>query len=336
VADSYDLVVIGAGSAGLSAAPFAARLGAKVALVERDLPGGDCLYTGCVPSKTLIHAARVAWYMRQAERFGLPASNPKVDLGRVMDHVQEVIQRVYVHESAEALAEEGVEVVLAPGRFVDPHTVQAGDRTLRAKHVLICTGARASVPPIPGLVETPHESYETIFKLRRLPERLLVIGTGPIGLELALAFQRLGSQVTCFQRSELILTMADPEVARCGLTEREARERHGDDVRICTWPLELVDRAQTEDDRAGFIKVIHRRHGEILGAHIMAARAGEMIHEYVLAMERGINFGDLSGAIHVYPTYSSGNQQAAVVYRISSLLESRAGRLVTGLARWIR
>jgi pyruvate/2-oxoglutarate dehydrogenase complex dihydrolipoamide dehydrogenase (E3) component len=387
-----------------------------------------------------------------------------------MDHVQEVIQRIYVHESAEALAEEGVEVVLAPARFADPHTVVAGDRTLRAKHVLICTGARASVPPVPGLAETPHESYETIFKLRRLPPRLLVIGAGPIGLELAQAFQRLGSEVTCFQRSEQILTMADPEisaalvevlrgegirfqtgarierveatdggvavvagerfegdalliaagrepnveglglekagvvfskggipvdehlrtnqrhifacgdvigshqfthyagwqgyiavrnallpgsggglraqvpwtiftdpeVARCGLTEREARERHGDDVQVCTWPLTLVDRAQTEDDLAGFIKVVHRRQGEILGAHIMAARAGEMIHEYVLAMERGINFGDLSGAIHVYPTYSTGNQQAAAVYRISSLLESRAGRLVTGLARWIR
>ena len=100
--------------------------------------------------------------------------------------------------------------------------------------------------------------------------------------------------------------------------------------------MERVDRAQTDEDRRGFIKVVHRRNGEVLGAHIMAARAGEMIHEYVLALEKGLNFGDLSGAIHVYPTYSVGNQQAAAVFRVGSLLESRRGKLVTSLARWVR
>ena len=469
--DDYGLIVIGAGSGGLSAAPFAARLGARVALIERNLPGGDCLYTGCVPSKTLIKAAKVAWEMRRAADYGLAPCSPTVDLGKVMGHVQEVIQRVYQFESPDVLAEEGVDLVLAPARFVDPHTVVAGQRRLRAKYFLICTGGRASLPPVPGLAETPHETYESVFNMQRLPERLLVLGAGPIGLEMAQAFQRLGSAVTVFQRSKQILTMADPEisaalidvlrqegitfhtdaeierveqtasggvaivagdriegdallvaagrqpnvenlgleqagveysrkgipvdeqlrtsqkhiyacgdvigsyqfthyagwqgymavrnallpgstvgvkaqvpwtiftdpeVARCGLTEREAREKYRDDVQICTWPLERVDRAQTDEDRRGFIKVIHRKHGEVLGAHIMAARAGEMIHEYILAMERGLNFGDLSGAIHVYPTYSTGNQQAAAVYRVTSLLESRAGKLVTGLARWIR
>ena len=471
MSDKFDLIVIGAGSGGLSAAPFAARLGAKVALIEKGLPGGDCLYTGCVPSKALIKVAKVAWEMRKAADYGLTPSPPEVDLGRVMAHVQEVIQRVYQFENPAVLAEEGVELVLAPARFLDAHTVEAGGRRLRGKAFLICTGARASVPPVPGLTETPHQTYESVFGMQRLPKRLLVLGAGPIGLEMAQAFARLGSEVTCFQRSRQILTMADPEisaaliqvlraegiqfrtgsqleriastasggvavtaggetvegdvllvaagrepviegldlekagvvasrqgiqvdehlrtsqrhiyacgdvigthqfthyagwqgymavrnalfpgatsgqraqvpwtiftdpeVARCGLTEQQAREEH-DDVKICTWPLERVDRAQTDEDRRGMIKVVHRRNGEILGAHIMAARAGEMIHEYVLAMEKGLNFGDLSGAIHVYPTYSIGNQQAAAVFRVGSLLESRTGKLVTSLARWVR
>src|SRR6266516_2644161 len=213
MSDDYDLVVIGAGSAGLSAAPFAARLGVKVALVERYLPGGDCLYTGCVPSKTLIKAAKVAWEMRRAADYGLTPCQPKVDLGRVMAHVQEVIGRVYRFEQPEALAEEGVELVLAPARFVDPYTIEAGERRLRAGHFLLCTGARASVPPIPGLAETPHETYESVFQMQQLPGRLLVLGAGPIGLEMAQAFQRLGSQVTIFQRSQRILSFADPEIS---------------------------------------------------------------------------------------------------------------------------
>jgi pyruvate/2-oxoglutarate dehydrogenase complex dihydrolipoamide dehydrogenase (E3) component len=128
----------------------------------------------------------------------------------------------------------------------------------------------------------------------------------------------------------------DPEVARCGLTEQQARQRHGDAVEVWSWPLERIDRAQTEVDRRGFIKVVYRRGGEVLGAHIMAARAGEMIHEYILAMEKGLKFGDLSGAMHVYPTYSIGNQQAAAAFKVSSLLGSRLFRLLLDLARWWR
>src|SRR5436309_2661500 len=222
MSDEYDLVVIGAGSAGLSAAPFAARLGAKVALVERDLPGGDCLYTGCVPSKALIKAAKVAWEMRRAADYGLTPHDAQVDLGRVMAHVRDVIQRVYQFESPDVLAEEDVEVVLAPARFVDPHTIEAGGRRLSAKYFLLCTGARASVPPVPGLSETPYESYESVFNMKQLPGRLLVLGAGPIGLEMAQAFQRLGSQVTVFQRSKQILTFADPEISMVLIEELAA------------------------------------------------------------------------------------------------------------------
>src|SRR6266571_5323787 len=178
--EEFDLVVVGAGSAGLSGAPFAARLGARVALVEKDLPGGDCLYTGCVPSKALIKVAKVAWEMRRAAGYGLTPHDAQVDLGRVMAHVQDVIRRVYQFESPEVLAEEEVEVVLAPARFVDPHTIEAGQRRMQAKYFLLSTGARASVPPVPGLAETPYESYETVFNMKQLPNRLLVLGAGPI------------------------------------------------------------------------------------------------------------------------------------------------------------
>ena len=213
MADEYDLIVIGAGSAGLSAAPFAAQLGAKVALIEAYRPGGDCLYTGCVPSKALIKAARVAWEMRHAAQYGLSAQAAPVDLGKVMDHVQQVIGRVYQFENPEVLAEEGVECILERAHFVDPHTVEAGGRCLQARYFLICTGARVSVPPVPGLAETPHETYESIFERRDLPGRLLVLGAGPIGLEMAQAFQRLGARVTVFQRSDRLLTFADPEIS---------------------------------------------------------------------------------------------------------------------------
>ena len=471
MADEYDLIVIGAGSGGLSAAPFAAKLGARVALVEKNKPGGDCLYTGCVPSKALIKAAKVAWQMRRAADYGLEPHEPWVDLGRVTAHVQDVIQRVYQFESVEVLAGEGVEVVTGAARFLDAHTVQAGDRTLRGRHFIICTGSRAAIPPVPGLKETGFLTYDDLFHMTELPSHLLVIGAGPIGMEMGQAFRRLGSEVTMFQRSARLLTMADPEcsdtlaevlreegvrfhlgteldrvervdqgivvttggeqivgdallvaagrranvdglelekagvaygprgipvdehlrtnqhhiyacgdvlgeqqfthyagfqgyvavrnallpgkgvgvldrvpwtiftdpeVARAGLTEPEARERHGDEVRVTHWPNERIDRAQTEEDRRGFIKVIHKPNGEILGVHIVAERAGEMIHEFILAMERGIKLGDLSGVIHVYPTYSTGTQQAAVAYRVDSLLESLPGRLITAAARWTR
>jgi pyruvate/2-oxoglutarate dehydrogenase complex dihydrolipoamide dehydrogenase (E3) component len=467
----YDLIVIGAGSGGLSAAPLAAKLGARVALVEKYKPGGDCLYTGCVPSKALIKVARVAWEMRRASDYGLEPHRPSVDLGRVMAHVQDVIERVYQFESPEVLAHDGVELVTGEARFLDERTIRAGERTLRAKRFIIATGSRAAVPPIPGLEATGFLTYDAVFHLQELPKHLLVIGAGPIGMELAQAFRRLGSEVTMFQRSKRLLSMADPEcsealasvlreegvqfhlgaeldrvesvdgtavistggdriegdrllvaagrkanvegldlekagvaygprgipvdehlrtnqhhiyacgdvlgshqfthyagmqgyvavrnalfpgngtgvleqvpwtiftdpeVARVGLTEPEARERHGDEVQVTRWPIERIDRAQAEEDRHGFIKVIHKSGGEILGAHIVAGRAGEMIHEFVLAMDRGLKFGDLSGAMHVYPTYSLGNQQAAVSWRVNNLVKSTAGRLLTTAARWTR
>ncbi|HEV56365.1 MAG TPA: FAD-dependent oxidoreductase [Phycisphaerales bacterium] len=202
--EEYDLVVIGAGSGGLSAAAFAAQLGVRVALVERKRIGGDCTWSGCVPSKTLPQTAKVAHQMRTAGRYGLPAAQPTVDLKAVMAHVRDVIDEIAQEESPEVLRESGIEVVLGEARFVDPHTIvvrpgspqAAGDMTLNALRFLIATGARPFIPPIAGLDEVGYQTYESIWSLETLPRHLLVVGGGPIGCEMAQAFRRLGAEVT--------------------------------------------------------------------------------------------------------------------------------------------
>src|SRR3990172_11145336 len=164
--DRYDVIVIGAGSAGLSAALVARRIGARVALVERGRIGGDCTWAGCVPSKALLQAAKLAHEMRQAGRFGLRPVDLQVDLGTVMTRVRAVIERVYQHETPEVLATQGVDVVQGAARFVDPYHIFVGDRMLQGERFVICTGASPSVAPIPGLAETRYLTYETIFELK--------------------------------------------------------------------------------------------------------------------------------------------------------------------------
>ncbi|MCC6179873.1 MAG: FAD-dependent oxidoreductase [Chloroflexi bacterium] len=464
----YDFVVIGAGSAGLLAAPLAAKLGARVALVERDRPGGDCLYTGCVPSKTLLKVAKVAHEIRRAAAFGLDAAPPSVDMSQVSSHIQDVIGRIYEHDSPEALRAQGVDVFLGPARFIDAHTLSVNGRAIRGRRFLICTGSRPIRPDIPGLADVSTLTYEDIFSLRVLPPRLLVIGAGPIGMEMSQAFARLGSSVTVFQRATRLLTVADadcsavmadvfshegitvrlgasidrvdqdgdeiavttsgdrvvgdallvavgraptldgldieragvtysrrgiavdaylrtsqphiyacgdvlggeqfthlaaiqayqatrnallpgktrgtleaapwtvftdPEVARAGLTEDEARARHGSGVRVFTLPLARVDRAQAEEDRHGLVKLVYRPNGKILGAHIVAARAGEMIQEVITAMDQGKTLRHLASAMHVYPTYSVGVQQAAAFALEQSVFGGLTGRLIRLVTR---
>jgi thioredoxin reductase len=210
----YDLVVVGGGSAGIWAAPFAARLGAKVALVEKDQLGGDCTHFGCVPSKALLSAASAVWQMRTADRFGVDTVVSRVDLARVMASVRQAIDRVYALETPEALAREGVDVYIGVARFLDPHTLALSDgRWLRARNILLCTGARAAIPAIVGLVESRYWTYETVWQQTQLPERLLIIGSGPVGIELAQAFARLGAQVTVFERGDRPLRRADAEAS---------------------------------------------------------------------------------------------------------------------------
>ena len=448
----YDLTIIGGGSAGLVLAVAGAKLGKKTALVEKHRIGGDCLWTGCVPSKALLKAAKVANYIRNAEKYGIGVQGNAPDWQRVMDYVrgtQHVIEEE--HDNPERFREMGVDVIFGDGHFEAADTFVVADaesgepRTLESKKFVISTGSRPVAPPIPGLEACDYLDSETVWELAEFPERLLIIGAGPIGVELGQAFHRLGADVTIAQRSGRILTkedadvseqmlrylreegitirlntniagvvqhqegvnatfsssengtteqtfdkiliaagrapnveglgldkigvqvgsrgievnsrlrtsvrniyaagdvighylfthvaafqaqlllrniffplsntinygvvpwttFCDPEVARCGLTEAEAREKYGN-VDVFTLDQGDVDRAVAEGETQGFSKVIATRWtGKILGVHLVGANAGEVVHEYVLAMQQGIPLRKLSGMIHVYPTFSS-------------------------------
>lgn len=457
--DDYDLVIIGGGSAGLSAAEFSRTLGARVALVEKHRIGGDCTWTGCIPSKALIHVAGLAHAARHAAAVGVSA-DPVVDMARVRDQVQATVRRVYQEESPDVLRGRGIDVVLGRARFVDPHTVHSGDRTIRGRKFLIATGASPAVPPILGLDAIPYLTYERIFDNDRLPDHLLVIGAGSVGVEIAQAYRRLGAGVTVIddrllpgeeaETSELIghifadegvgfrsglvdavayddgrytlrlsggasltgdmllvatgrrpnvhglgldlagvahsdagivvnrfaqtsarhiyaagdvtgshqfthyagwqaflaarnallpgnevavaehipyAVFTSPEVARAGLSEAAARRRYGEDVLVSVEPVTAIDRAITDRSDQGFIKLIHRRNGMLLGVTIVAAQAAEMIHEYALALTHNLKMRDLAEAIHVYPTFSLGTQTLAARLAAQGLLGHPAVRL---------
>ena len=448
----YDLTIIGGGSAGLVLAVAGAKLGKKTALVEKHRIGGDCLWTGCVPSKALLKAAKVANSIRDAEKYGIDVQDTTPDWQRVMDYVrgtQHAIEEE--HDNPERFREMGVDVIFGDGHFQSSDTFVVADtesgetRTLKSKKFVISTGSRPAAPPIPGLESCDYLNSETVWELEEFPERLLVVGAGPIGIELGQAFYRLGADVTIAQRSKRILTkedvdvseqmlrylreegvtirlnaniaqvaenreginvefndsengtveqtfdkiliaagrapnveglgldkigvqvgsrgievnnrlqtsvkniyaagdvighylfthvaafqaqlllrniffpfsntinyavvpwttFCDPEVARCGLTEAEAREKYGD-VDVFTLDQTDVDRAVAEGETHGFSKVIATQWtGKILGVHLVGTNAGEVIHEYILAMQSGIPLRKLSGMIHVYPTFSS-------------------------------
>ena len=466
--DSYDLAIIGAGSAGITAAQFAARAGARVALVEKHRIGGDCTWTGCVPSKALLKVARVAHEVRDASRYGLsaPAIEP-VDLGRVMDHVKRAISEVYRYETPEALKGQGVDVWMGEAAFEHAHrltiTSAGGEAVITAKNVILCAGACPNVPGVRGLSSVPYITYEHVFDLDALPKHLLVIGGGPVGVEMAQAFRRLGSAVSLFQGSDRLLprdepeaaevlakvlcdeglalhfvtrvtsvaernggivvqsdagevsgdallvatgrrpnvdtmrleragvafttkgvpvderlrtdvkhiyaagdvaggpqfthyagyqafvaarnalfpgaskgvaesavpwtTFTDPEAARAGLTEADARNKdYGAGVGVRTMPMERVDRAVNEGDTAGFIKVVHKKDGTVVGATVVAGRAGEAIHEWILAIANNLKVSDPSGIVHVYPTYSIANQQLASAYSLFGCADTGRSR----------
>ena len=210
----YNLVIIGAGTAGLVTAAGAAGLGAKVALIERNLMGGDCLNVGCVPSKSLIRAGRAVRNMREAARFGVEMpGEPRIDFARVMERVRRVRADISHHDSAKRFRELGVDVFLGNAVFRDRGSVTIGDRVLQFAKAVVATGARAAIPEIPGLRETGFLTNENVFNLTQLPQRLAVIGGGPIGCELAQAFQALGSAVTLFHNKPSLLDREDPDAA---------------------------------------------------------------------------------------------------------------------------
>lgn len=207
-----DLLVIGGGSGGLSVAAGAAQLGAKVVLLEGHRMGGDCLNYGCVPSKALIAAARHAQAMRSGAAFGVAAVAPQVDHAAAMDHVRRSIAAIAPHDSAERFRALGVTVIAAFGRFTGPDEVVAGDAVIRARRIVIATGSRPMVPPVPGLEGVPYLTNETLWDLGAMPGHLLILGGGPIGLEMAQAHRRLGARVTVFEAARA-LGREDPDAA---------------------------------------------------------------------------------------------------------------------------
>ncbi|WP_341529249.1 mercuric reductase [Nostoc sp. UHCC 0302] len=216
-ADVYDLVVIGAGTAGLVVAAGAAGLdlGLKVALIEKHLMGGDCLNVGCVPSKTVIRSARVVGEIWNAKHFGInvPQHNIGVDFATVMARMRRIRADISPNDSAERFQKLGVDVFLGSGRFASKNTIEVGDKTLRFKKAVIATGARAAQLSIPGIEKAGYLTNETVFSLIQRPDRLAVIGGGPIGCEMAQAFRRLGSEVVLFHNGSHILNKEDAEAA---------------------------------------------------------------------------------------------------------------------------
>ncbi|MBP1684294.1 MAG: pyridine nucleotide-disulfide oxidoreductase dimerization region [Deltaproteobacteria bacterium] len=246
-APTYNLAVIGAGTAGLVAAAGAAGLGAKVALIERQHMGGDCLNVGCVPSKALLRAARAYADVRDAAAYGVEVPpGVRVNFAAVMARMRRLRAHLSPVDSAARFRSLGVDVFLGQGRFSGPDTIAVGGKTLRFRKAVIATGARAAAPPIPGLAAAGYLTNETVFALTERPQRLAVIGAGPLGCELAQAFARFGSQVSLLEMAPQLLGREDPDAAQRVAT---ALRRDGVEIHLgCTIPN--VERASTD-------KVLH-------------------------------------------------------------------------------
>ncbi|MEX5727476.1 pyruvate/2-oxoglutarate dehydrogenase complex dihydrolipoamide dehydrogenase (E3) component [Rhodovulum iodosum] len=254
-----DLCIIGAGSAGLSLAAGAVQMGARVVLVEGHKMGGDCLNYGCVPSKALIAAAAQAQAMREGAAYGVAPVEPDIDYAAVMTHVARAIATIAPHDSVERFEGLGVRVIQDWGRFTSERELEAGDHLIRARRFVIATGSRPLVPPIPGLDTVPYLTNETLFDLRERPEHLVVIGGGPIGMEMAQAHARLGSKVTVIEGATA-LGREDPELAAPVLARARAEG------------VEIVEGAKVTAvaGQAGAIRV-ETEAGAHEGSHLLVA-----------------------------------------------------------------
>jgi pyruvate/2-oxoglutarate dehydrogenase complex dihydrolipoamide dehydrogenase (E3) component len=463
-----DVCVVGAGSAGLVAAAGAAQLGLNVVLIERGLMGGDCLNYGCVPSKALIAAAKAAQAQRSGAAFGIAPVEPRVDFGKVMDHVTQVIAAIAPNDSVERFERLGVRVLKEEARFVGRTELSAGPHRIKSRRIVLATGSRPTAPPIPGLADVPYLTNETVFANRTLPDHLIVIGGGPIGLELAQAYRRLGARVTVLEAADFLakddpelsaivvarlraegvdlrapvkiarveraasgmtvaldggerldgshllvaagrapvvegldletvgvnctkrgitvdaslrtsnrnvwaigdcnglypfthmagyeaslfirsalfrapakldaslvpwVTFTDPELAQVGMSEREARDKHGAAIKILRWKLAENDRAQTERETEGMVKAITDRRGRILGATIVAPQAGELIQPWCLAIAKRLKIAALASFVPPYPTLGEASKRAASSYFTETLFGPRTRGLVRFLAR---
>jgi pyruvate/2-oxoglutarate dehydrogenase complex dihydrolipoamide dehydrogenase (E3) component len=255
-----DLCVIGAGAAGLAVAAGAAQLGAEVVLIERGAMGGDCLNYGCVPSKSLLAAARYAAMWREAGAFGVAFDPPRIDFAAAMESVAETIARLAPNDSVERFIGLGVKVIKGEGRFLGPDALVVGSEQIRPRRFVVATGSHPWVPPIPGLEETPYLTNETVFANRKLPEHLLVIGGGPIGIELAQAHRRLGAQVSVFDMGPL-LPREDTELAQA-LATQLAEEG------IALYPNVAIGQVEREGSA---IALRLADGGRFVGSHVLVA-----------------------------------------------------------------
>lgn len=278
-----DICVIGAGSGGLTVAAAAAQLGGSVVLIERSKMGGDCLNTGCVPSKALIAAATRAQLMRTAPKFGIQAEEPKPNFGRINDHINQVIAGIAPNDSIERFRGLGVNVIQGEASFVDKKTVKVGDELIRARRFVIATGSRPSIPPIPGLASIPYLTNESIFEQRRKPQELVVIGGGPVGIELAQAHQRLGCNVTVLEMN-VALVNDDPEISAIALRQLKAE---GVDIREHTKVLDMKKKGRAVSVR------VQGPNGELdtlICTHVLVA-AGRLPNMERLGLEMaGVQF----------------------------------------------
>lgn len=260
---NFDICIIGAGSGGLSIAAGAAKLGFHVCLIERAEMGGDCLNTGCVPSKSLLSAANAAHGFRTAHKFGIEAQEPNIDFAAVKDHVQDVIKQIQPHDSQERFEGLGVHVIRESAKFISSKELQAGTRTIKAKYFIIATGSRPAIPSIQGLDATKVYTNETIFDLKVKPDHLIIIGGGPIGIEMAQAHHRLGCKVSVVE-AQTILPKDDPELVQIAYERLEFES------------LRLIQHAEIisvehKDDKV----IVHMKHEgsnrQVTGSHLLIA-----------------------------------------------------------------
>jgi pyruvate/2-oxoglutarate dehydrogenase complex dihydrolipoamide dehydrogenase (E3) component len=253
-AGRYNLVVVGAGTAGLVAAGGGALLGGKVALVERRLMGGDCLNFGCVPSKALLRSASVAHTVRQAAAFGVDTAPPRVDFAKVMERVRALRAEIAPHDSAQRFQDMGAEVYLGEGRFVAPDALEVAGQRLTFARAIIATGGKSRLPDVPGLADVDFLTSETVFSLTSPPPRWVVLGGGPIGCELAQAFQRLGAEVSVVAKDPRLLPKDDPEAAAL-----LARRLEAEGVRL------YLGASVTRVEARGGVKRVHFERDGIAG-----------------------------------------------------------------------
>ncbi len=284
-----DLCIIGAGAAGLSVAAGAAQMGAKVVLIEKHIRdgvmGGECLHTGCVPSKAMLAAGKQAHAMRKADTYGIAPAEPRVDFAKVNDHVRSVIETISPIDSVDRFEDLGVTVLEGKARFLDRRTLEAAGVEVRARRFVIATGSKPAVPPIPGIESVPYFTNETVFENRAQPEHLIIVGGGPIGMELAQAHRRLGSKVTVLERFK-VLPRDDPD-----FTEVVIEQLLSDGVAI----EEDVEIGQVSQDAGGQIAVQYRRSGQhatITGSHLLIAAGRKASFEGLNLSAAGVDHTD--------------------------------------------